>query len=95
MYEDIKYETALLAVEKGCNLGLHNEYYTITQASLAKWLRDEKEVFVYPFYSGSLGKEWYCNVVMHNGINLIKYVIIEDTYEGAFERGLLEGLKTL
>lgn len=87
--QEIELETAILAWEKG----FPKKIGKITQSLLQKWLREEKDLFVYVIMDSSkkltyiINSEYYYDTGPWNGTFY--------KYEEALERGLIEALNEI
>ena len=105
----IKFETAKLAKEKGCNLenctcGGYPDCICsdkrISQSLLAKWLREEHNIHfeIKPIFDVKDNlKPYHISVIKNPSGKDFEYEIVGslDTYEEALEIGLQEALKLI
>lgn len=78
-----------------------NEYETVfscpTQALAARWLREEHNIMIVPFFDDYMGKWYYVidGVKKQSGIKCVQSASDYDDYETALEAGLQEAIKLI
>lgn len=83
--------------EAGDYYGYGDCYLAPTQALAARWLREEHNIMIVPFFDDYMG-EWYYvidGVKKQSGIKCVQSASDYDNYEEALEAGLRHSLKLI
>lgn len=77
--------------------GFQYEYLAPTQALAARWLREEHNIMIVPFFDDYMGKWYYVidGVKKQSGIKCVQSASDYDNYENALEAGLQEAIKLI
>lgn len=77
--------------------GFQYEYLAPTQALAARWLREEHNIMIVPFFDDYIGKWYYVidGVKKQSVIKCVQSASDYDDYETALEAGLQEAIKQI
>lgn len=105
MTQPVTFKTAVKAKEKGFVKSFEKLYFNEkgetlvkteypTQSELAKWLREEKGIYVLPSVSYPASDGWGVDIYKTDGVanRLVDSDHFMDTYESAYEAGLDKAL---